>query len=174
MLCRSVSMTVFILYFSNPQWRRLFLDTRPPGRFIGPHCDKENVHKFLSCKFASRYIWFFHWLVIGSVFTVYLPSWYDNFIDWADHEISWFHMMTSSNENFPRYWPFVRGIHRSPAGSPHKGQWRGSLMFSLVCGWTNGWVNSRDSGDLRRHRAQYDVIQMILKELAEMGLDELC
>ena len=34
--------------------------------------------------------------------------------------------------NFPRYWPFVRGIHRSPVNSPHKGQWRGALMFSLI------------------------------------------
>ena len=34
-------------------------------------------------------------------------------------------------KHFPRYWPFVRGIHRSPANSPHKGQWRGALMFSI-------------------------------------------
>ena len=34
---------------------------------------------------------------------------------------------------FPCYWPFVRGIHRSPVNSPHKGQWRGALMFSLIC-----------------------------------------
>ena len=34
---------------------------------------------------------------------------------------------------FPRYWPFVRGIHRSPVNSPHKGQWHGALMFSLIC-----------------------------------------
>ena len=33
-------------------------------------------------------------------------------------------------KHFPRYWPFVRGIHRSPVNSPHKGQWRGALMFS--------------------------------------------
>ena len=26
-------------------------------------------------------------------------------------------------------WLFVRGIHRSPVNSPHKGQWRGALMF---------------------------------------------
>ena len=32
-------------------------------------------------------------------------------------------MMTSSNgKKCPRYWPFVRGIHRSPVNSPHKGQ----------------------------------------------------
>ena len=59
--------------------------------------------------------------------------------------------------HFPRYWPFVRGIHRSPVNSPHKGQWRGALMFSLICPWINGWVNNREAGDLRRHRAHYDV-----------------
>ena len=41
---------------------------------------------------------------------------------------------------FPRYWPFVRGIRRSPVNSPHEGQWRGALMFSLICVRTNGWV----------------------------------
>ena len=35
-------------------------------------------------------------------------------------------------KHFPRYWPFVRGIHRSPVNYPHKGQWRGALIFSLV------------------------------------------
>ena len=34
---------------------------------------------------------------------------------------------------FPRYWPFVRVIQRSPVNSPHKGQWRGALMLSLIC-----------------------------------------
>ena len=61
-------------------------------------------------------------------------------------------MMTSSNgNNFPRYWPFVRGIHRSPVNSPHKGQWRGALMFSLIGDRINGWVNNREAGDLKRH-----------------------
>ena len=63
-------------------------------------------------------------------------------------------------KHFPRYWPFVRGIHRSPVNSPHKGQWRGALMISLICVWINGWVNSREAGDLRRYRAHYDVIVM--------------
>ena len=39
--------------------------------------------------------------------------------------------------------------------SPHKGQWRGALMFSLVCAWINGWVNNREPGDLRRHHTHY-------------------
>ena len=63
--------------------------------------------------------------------------------------------------HFPRNWPFVRGIHRSPVNSPHKGQWRGALMFSLICVWINDWVNNREAGDLRRYRAHYDVIVMI-------------
>ena len=32
--------------------------------------------------------------------------------------------------------------------------------FSLICVWTNGWVNNRDAGDLKRHRAHYDVTVM--------------
>ena len=52
---------------------------------------------------------------------------------------------------FPRYWVFVRGVHLSPVNSPRKGQWRGVLMFSLICAWTNGWVNNCEAGDLRRH-----------------------
>ena len=63
-------------------------------------------------------------------------------------------------KHFPHYWPFVRGIHRSQVNSPHKGQWRGVLMFSLVLAWINGWVKNRESGDLRRHQANYDVIVM--------------
>ena len=63
-------------------------------------------------------------------------------------------------KHFPRYWPFVRGIHRSPVNSLHKSQWRGALMVSLICAWINAWVNNRETGDLRRHRAHYDVIVM--------------
>ena len=63
-------------------------------------------------------------------------------------------------KHFPHYWPFVPGIHRSPVNSPHKGQWRGALMFSLICARINSWINNREAGDLRHHRAHYDVIVM--------------
>ena len=142
-------------------------------------------------------------------------------------------------KHFPRYWHFVWGIHRWPVNSPHKGQWYGALMFSLICAWindwvgwrfetpsrpswrhcsdhplcsdlkalttestylatnpehilissscgdrwiplkkasdaelwlfsliwawTNGWVNNRDNGDARRHRAHYDVTVMAIR-----------
>ena len=50
-----------------------------------------------------------------------------------------------------------------PVNSPHKGQWRGALMFSLICVWIKDWVNNREAGDLRRYRAHYDVIVMFLR-----------
>ena len=74
-------------------------------------------------------------------------------------------------EHFPRYWPFVRGTHRSPVNSPHKGQWRGALMFSLICGWINGWVNNRKAGDLRRYRGHYDVNVMCLSTVGILSSD---
>ena len=74
-----------------------------------------------------------------------------NFFSLHDDVIKWKH--------FPRYWPFVRGIHRSPVNSPHKGQWRGALMFSLIYVWINGWANIK-AGDVRRYRAHYDVTVM--------------
>ena len=61
---------------------------------------------------------------------------------------------------FPRYWLFVRGIHRSPVNSPHKGQWRGALMSSLIYARINGWVNNREAGGSRRHSAHFDVTVM--------------
>ena len=53
------------------------------------------------------------------------------------------------------------GIHRSSVNSPHKGQWRGALVFSLIGAWINGWVNNREAGDLGRHRTHYGVTVMI-------------
>ena len=55
----------------------------------------------------------------------------------------------------------MRGLDRSAVDSPHKGQSRGASMFCLICAWTNGWASNRDAGDLRRHRAYYDVTVML-------------
>ena len=71
-----------------------------------------------------------------------------------DDVIQWKHLS--------RYWPFVWGIHWSPVKSPLKGQWHGALVFSLICAWINGSVNNGEAGDLRCHRANYDVTVMKL------------
>ena len=36
-----------------------------------------------------------------------------------------------------------------------------TVVFSLICAWTNGWVNNRDAGDFKHHRAHYDVTVMM-------------
>ena len=71
-------------------------------------------------------------------------------------------------KHFPRYWSCVRGIHRSPVNSPHKGLWRGALMFSLICVGINGWINHREAGDLRSYCAHYDVSVMRLPNGGQM------
>ena len=71
-------------------------------------------------------------------------------------------------KQFPCCWSFVRGIHRSPADSPHWGQWRGPLVFSLIYAWTNRGANNRDAGDSRHHRAHYDVTVMFITNFAEI------
>ena len=51
-------------------------------------------------------------------------------------------------------------VGNSPVNSAHKGQWRGAFMFFLDR--LNGWVNNREASDLRRHRAYYDVIVILM------------
>ena len=64
-------------------------------------------------------------------------------------------------ETFSALLALCAGNSPVPVNSPHKGQWRGALMFSLICARINDWVNNREAGDLRRHRCHYDVNVMI-------------
>ena len=58
-------------------------------------------------------------------------------------------------ETFPALLALCAGNSLVTGEFPHKGQWLGTLMFSLICVWINGWVNNCEAGDLRRHRAHY-------------------
>ena len=69
----------------------------------------------------------------------------------------WRHQM----ETFSALLALCAGNSPVPVTSPHKGQWRGALMFSLICVWINCWINNREAGDLRRYGAHSDVIVMI-------------
>ena len=50
-----------------------------------------------------------------------------------------------------------------PVNSSHKGQWRGALMFSLICASINDWVNNHEAGKWRHHRGHYDVNVMAIR-----------
>ena len=70
-------------------------------------------------------------------------------------------IMLSSNGNIFRVtFAICAGNSPVPGEFPAKGQWRGALMFSLIYAWINGWVNNAEAGDLRNHRAHYDVTVM--------------
>ena len=64
-------------------------------------------------------LYFFNGFVLSSV--VMMIS--TDIVKYDDDVIKWKH--------FPRNWPFVRGIHRSPVNSLHKDQWRGNAFIDL-------------------------------------------
>ena len=73
-------------------------------------------------------------------------------------------------ETFSALLAFCAGNSPVPVNFPHKGQWRGALMFSLICARTNRWINNREAGDLRRHQAHYDVSVMKTNAIEEVTL----
>ena len=82
------------------------------------------------------------WLLLSYKVTTLLMAWWRNQIETCSALLA-----------------FVRGMHKPSVNFPHKGQWSCTL-FSLICAYTNGWVDNRDAGDLRCHRTHYDVIVM--------------
>ena len=116
----------------------------------GTSCFTSNLNFVFQIKFSTNIIqncW-----ILAPPYKSCIALYASNTLTPHDDVIKWKH--------FLRYWPFARGIHRSPVNSPHKGQWRGALMFSLICVWINGWVNNREAGDLKRYCTHYDVIVM--------------
>ena len=75
--------------------------------------------------------------------------------------IIWYLFQTRNWLAYNAIWKRVLSTIWSPVNSPHKVQWRGALMFPLICVW-NGWVNNREASDLRLYCAHYDVIVMTL------------
>ena len=68
-------------------------------------------------------------------------------------------------KHFPHYWPFVRGIHRYPWNSPHKGHWRGALMFSLIWDYYNWDVPEQTVEQIIVTPVIWDTIVLIMTPL---------
>ena len=129
------------------------LGAKPSSEPILDYCQLdtwEHIWKWQSAKW--------HLLCLGLNVLNFLLSTETTAYSW------WRHQM----ETFRRCWPLLRGIHRWPVNSSHKSQWREALMFSLICAWINSSVNNRETGDLRRHRAHYDVTVMIVVSVFSM------
>ena len=94
-------------------------------------------------------------------------------------------MMTSSRETFSALLAICAGNSPWPVNSPHKGQWGGALMFSLICVWINGWVNNRGwwfetpSCSLWRHgnatsRIRHSGVKVATRHVATTMLSWVC
>ena len=106
--------------------------------------------------FSSRMI---EWTHSSEAFQEYFCLWRHMFLKcmWQMTFIPWWrHQM----ETFSALLALCAGNSPVPVNSPHKGQWRGALIVSLIDAWINDWVNNREAGDLRRQRGHYDVIVM--------------
>ena len=136
--------------------------TRPDGCAVNRTCHGQRASVVATICSASCIDWCsggvspFIWYIFIWVFDISRRAWKPNLKVWwkfslHDDVIKWKH--------FPRYWPFVRGIHRSPVDSPRKGQWCGALMFPLIWAWINGC-----------HCAHYGVIVMNYQSTVSLAI----
>ena len=94
---------------------------------------------------------------------------------WYMYHQRHFHFDAIKWKHFPRYWSFVRAIHRSPVSSSHSGQWHGALMLSLTCAWLHscrwGWWFKTLSRSFWRH---CNVLQVARHEITFVDLWSAC
>ena len=69
---------------------------------------------------------------IWTILIVPITCWLDSRALEARQHVIGLHDDVTKWKHFPCYWPFLRGIHRSPVNSPHKGQWRGTMVSSMI------------------------------------------
>ena len=115
--------------------------------------------------FLKDYIWIYIYIYVIQILSQNLcyfklilvaPPKYDQ-LAMADEEIMRLWIALTKTWSRHQMETFSALLALSAGNTPPRGQWRGALMFSLICTWTHGWGNNRDAGDLRRHCAQCDV-----------------
>ena len=120
-------------------------------RITGPLCGEFTGHRWIPITKASDVeLWCFLWSSPEQMFELNNRDTNDLRCHHARYDINVmadycsayildiFHDDIIKWKHFPRYWPFVWGIHWSPVNSPHKGQWHKALRFSLMMMSSNG------------------------------------
>ena len=88
---------------------------------------------------VARYLWSWITSPYSPVITVYTHMWRCVMVSWLLYYILSHSMMTSSNGNIFRVTGPLGGEFAGRQWiPPHKGQWCGALIFSLICAWING------------------------------------
>ena len=151
------------------------------------HCGEKScyLHDGIRDDVKTRYLfWNDPLMFVQYLLCVYqahaIPSLVHDLVDmfnflWPCNAIRRQCTMLSSDGNIFR---ITGHLCRSLVNSPHKGQWRGALMFSLICARINGWINNLDVGDLRhslwclfkqlvkRHAYCKNILEPIQKDIA--------
>ena len=118
---------------------------------LAQHCLTLIFDRLLCHNIMIQYFWHM------DISYFWLPGWWALRLSWA----WWRHQMGI----------FSALLTLCVVTFPHKNQWCGVLMFSLICAWTNGWVHSPDADDLRHHRAYYDVTVMVITRRMQQCLN---
>ena len=138
-------------------------------QFVSLYCQmRHSYFCTMAASFGEKFWLYFHNpIVLEEPFHKYCPltpvhvfdslSWNGQRRYYWSHKSWWRHQM----ETFSALLAICAGNSPVPVNSPHKDQWRGALMFSLISVWINDWVNNREAGDLRCYRSHYDVTVMI-------------
>ena len=128
------------------------------------HCNSYLV-EFWFCSHPSCSEWSLWDFVHGTIAVLswhsqnVLASWYP-IIERVKLKPIFHRIWITMKKALVKWVPGIHGFHRGAVNSPHKGRWRGALMFSLICVWINGWVNNREAGYLICYSAYYDVMVM--------------
>ena len=101
---------------------------------------------------STQETWY-QWTVSWSI----TPMMMSTHITESDVTTPWWHHQM---ESFSALLALCAGNSPVPVNSPHKGQWRRALMFSLIWVWIIGWINNCEAGDFRCYRSHYDIIVM--------------
>ena len=130
----STKLRVTGLWAANSPVTSKFPAQKASGEFPAPRASNaENISIWWRHHVSTNY-------VQGSPFTGFVVVWLISsiafrsltyFLHWQ-YKQTFFHQEDVIKwKDFPRYWSFVRGIHRSPMDSPHKDLWWGALIFYL-------------------------------------------
>ena len=154
---------------SSAKWRPFWLG-RSVLIYPSLMCELWNVYMYDECLVNIDRVYIYDeiseaYFILGGGF-VFIPSRFN-----SHRRIHMLHVVRLNHEHddviktFSALLALCAGNSPVPVNFPHNGQWRGALMFSLICVWINDWVNNREAGDLRRHCGHYDVNVMILSHM---------
>ena len=132
--------------FENVAWKMAVILSRPqcakvPWDFVGHFGLRYLVDK------SNSWRNFIENMCIIVVITVPVSSLAPLGATWWRHQMETFSALLAicaGNSPVPGEFPTQRPVTRS-------------FDIFLICVWINGWVNNRETGDLRRHRAHYDI-----------------